>query len=157
MIFTVCKRSLGQGNVLTPVRQSFCSGCVCVCVCVMTSLPVMNSTSPSPPPGQHPPPGRHPPKQHPPMDSTYPMYSIPLLDSTHPPPGQLNSTPTPSPIPPNTWTAPTRTQNSTPPPPQAGGTHTTAMLSYMGFHLSFVFFLEACISLVGTLCTLESL
>ena len=47
------------------------------------------------------------------------------------------------------------------PKQQVGGEHPTAMLSCMGFYLSFCnfffFFMEACISLVGTLCTSESL
>ena len=70
VIVTARKRSLGQGNVFTPVCLST------VEKGVMMSLPVVNST-----------PWTAPPSPPPPLDNTTP----PLPDST-PPPGQPDST-----------------------------------------------------------------
>ena len=90
------------------------------------------------------------------------MMSLPIMDSIPPDSIPPDST--------HPWIEPTPSQtpgqHPSPqlvplPEQQAGGAHPTAMLSCMGFYLSFCnsffFFMEACISLVGTLCTSESL
>ena len=53
MIFTARKPSLGQGNVFTPICQSFCSQGECTCARTDTI------------PGRHTPFGKYPPKQTP--------------------------------------------------------------------------------------------
>ena len=64
-VITARKQSLGQGNVFTPIRQSFCSqGGVYLCM--------LGYTPPSQPdtPLGRPPLGRQPPGRHPPSDTT---------------------------------------------------------------------------------------